>query len=866
MKKAFTVLLAFIMVLGMLPATAAFDDDGRAGDKAIRIEPGEIISRQNTTGNFYTEMYYVFTMPYNGVVHFTLSGHGDLDFYDPFYAGSGNIFGTGRNRGTSSGSGGERTASWGISAGEYIIRLYGMWLGNQTEFSYAISGALDRSWTGTPDVEPNETPQTAIPLGPNTMATGNVGSRGLTDKTTEASNGMDVFDLYRFTVISRAEVELHLKSIDQRLGASIQGLTDNTDVPGYNRLNVGSGETIGGDGTRTWVLEPGEYKIHIGERIDTGKWFTAYEVSYRVLSGSVAGAPSGQQAQEPPPPAVDEPKTGYYYNDEYDSYVKINADKTAELSMNFGEAIIPFPAVWTTEYSSHDVVVIFTVTNKPQGWVVEDRHYFVLSEDRNRLSFNDRPLDSIGILPYNSNFQYIGTSPPTPPTPPPSGSSLPNNMSSWAIPEVENAHEMGLIPDSLLNPNVDYTRPITRAEFAAVSVKVYESLSGIPAIPALNNPFTDTNDVEVLKAYNVGITTGTSTTTFSPNTLLNREQAATMLTRVFKKVTLAGWTLQTDAQFTLPFNMPARFADDAQISGYARDSVYFMAANGIIGGIGNNMFAPRAVTTEEQARGYASATREQALAIAVRMVENLPAAPAPAAPVSPNASMALAAIADIPYFGDRSKCRMTADMARIYAEKVREASGAASDNYGRIIPALVDAAGDGIPLLLLIPTRGDNNMPIFSYRFFGFSNGSINEYTALGNISITITDEEPMVCTYRDFSDAGGEYVELAFYHAANGALVPIEDWQITYWSDVDLEGGNLSSYYINGVEVNKDLYNQAANILRLVNEESTFLVRAHHSSFFLIEGDPLYEYLNKPIPRSDVVRMLLDYAVYAVN
>ena len=68
---------------------------------------------------------------------------------------------------------------------------------------------------------------------------------------------------------------------------------------------------------------------------------------------------------------------------------------------------------------------------------------------------------------------------------------------------------------------------------------------------------------------------------------------------------------------------PAAFADDAEISGWARDSVYFMAANKIINGMGNNRFVPRNTTSEQQAKGYANATREQALAIAMRMVKNL---------------------------------------------------------------------------------------------------------------------------------------------------------------------------------------------------------------------------------------------------
>jgi len=199
--------------------------------------------------------------------------------------------------------------------------------------------------------------------------------------------------------------------------------------------------------------------------------------------------------------------------------------------------------------------------------------------------------------------------------------SKPLISSEWATAEIAKADALGLIPDSLKSE--DLTKPITRAEFAAVSVKTYEAMSGRLAIPEVSNPFTDTNDVEVLKAYNVGITTGISATEFAPQALLNREQAATMLTRVFKRVTMTNWTIQTDADFPLAYNRAAPFADDGDISDWARDSVYFMASNGIIQGTGNNMFSPKAVTPEQQAINYASATREQALIIAVRMVENL---------------------------------------------------------------------------------------------------------------------------------------------------------------------------------------------------------------------------------------------------
>ena len=204
---------------------------------------------------------------------------------------------------------------------------------------------------------------------------------------------------------------------------------------------------------------------------------------------------------------------------------------------------------------------------------------------------------------------------------------------AWATAELEEAYALGLIPDSL--KDADLTKPITRAEFAAVSVKVYEALTGVKAEPVAQNPFTDCSDPEVLKALNVGITNGTNKegTTFSPNVLLNREQAATMLARVYKKVVFDGWTLETDSayndQFRALFTMPDLFPDDAKISGWAKDSVYFMAANGIINGKADKndggvlKFFPKVVTDAEKALGYAQATREAALLIAVRMVKNL---------------------------------------------------------------------------------------------------------------------------------------------------------------------------------------------------------------------------------------------------
>jgi len=193
--------------------------------------------------------------------------------------------------------------------------------------------------------------------------------------------------------------------------------------------------------------------------------------------------------------------------------------------------------------------------------------------------------------------------------------------SDWAQEELARADELGLIPDCL--EGADLTADITRAEFAAVAVRLYENLSGETASAAQSNPFTDTNDPDVLLAYGTGLINGVSATTYEPDTLISREQLATLLTRVYKKHTMPGWTLAADGQFKLEYTAPAPFADDDKISGYAKESVYFMAANNIVGGIGGNRFAPRNTTEAETAIGYANATREAALIVAVRMMENL---------------------------------------------------------------------------------------------------------------------------------------------------------------------------------------------------------------------------------------------------
>lgn len=171
-----------------------------------------------------------------------------------------------------------------------------------------------------------------------------------------------------------------------------------------------------------------------------------------------------------------------------------------------------------------------------------------------------------------------------------------SKASEWAVAELNKANELSLIPE-ILN-NQDLTQNITRKEFAHIAVKLWEKISGKTMAAGPKSPFTDTEDPEILKAYNLEITKGTSATTFDPDALITREQMATMMTRALAK---AGKDTSVDLV------MINKFADDNEMHDWSRESIYYMSSIEIIKGMGENKFGV-----------LGNATREQALLISER--------------------------------------------------------------------------------------------------------------------------------------------------------------------------------------------------------------------------------------------------------
>jgi hypothetical protein len=173
------------------------------------------------------------------------------------------------------------------------------------------------------------------------------------------------------------------------------------------------------------------------------------------------------------------------------------------------------------------------------------------------------------------------------------------SASDWAKPEIAQAVLYGLTTDHILD---HFQQSITREEFCEIVVKLYEASSEKSAVAIDPNPFKDTMNPEILKAYRLGIVNGISADTFAPDKNITRQEICVMLLRQLKAV-------DPGQNYTAGGIGP--FADEAQIAPWAIDSVKFMNQEMIMKGVGANNIDPLGNTTREQAIALVLRTYQQ---------------------------------------------------------------------------------------------------------------------------------------------------------------------------------------------------------------------------------------------------------------
>ena len=249
---------------------------------------------------------------------------------------------------------------------------------------------------------------------------------------------------------------------------------------------------------------------------------------------------------------------------------------------------------------------------------------YTITSENGKLTLDTLTRDGFGD-PYNhglrafatndeQGWMVIGTANPfmgtqlwrtTVNTPDPMERFTDLNPFNWAYPGIRYCVTNGLMSgtsDMTFAPDAVMTR--------AQIVQVLYNIEGEPAVTG-STPFTDlTSDWyqnAVLWAYQTGVTSGVSETTFAPDTPVTREQVAVFLARFADRVLDRYTPYMWDALFP--------FQDREQISYYARTAMNWACDLGLIKGIPG----PGGLRLEPQS----SATREQMAVMIARFCRRL---------------------------------------------------------------------------------------------------------------------------------------------------------------------------------------------------------------------------------------------------
>lgn len=149
----------------------------------------------------------------------------------------------------------------------------------------------------------------------------------------------------------------------------------------------------------------------------------------------------------------------------------------------------------------------------------------------------------------------------------------------------------GIIP---LNSDHAYQAPITRSDFAKLTVKLCENVLGAPLAQG-TAPFQDTKNADIAKAYTNGLMNGTSKTKFTPSGSITRQQAATLLMNAHGLLSERTGQSASALQAAKP-----AFADDALIASWAKENVYKAVSLSLMSGADGQKFNPDGVLTYEQ--------------------------------------------------------------------------------------------------------------------------------------------------------------------------------------------------------------------------------------------------------------------------
>lgn len=145
--------------------------------------------------------------------------------------------------------------------------------------------------------------------------------------------------------------------------------------------------------------------------------------------------------------------------------------------------------------------------------------------------------------------------------------------STWFAPYYKEMQELGILPVSFTSG--DLTATITRGEMSELAVAAFEKATG-NVIDELERTdyFSDTSDVNILKAYEYGIVSGYPDGTFRPNQTLTRQEFFKIIQNFCQA---AAYTSTRSKDLS-------SFSDSGEIDSWAREAAQLCVSNAFVEG------------------------------------------------------------------------------------------------------------------------------------------------------------------------------------------------------------------------------------------------------------------------------------------
>lgn len=174
--------------------------------------------------------------------------------------------------------------------------------------------------------------------------------------------------------------------------------------------------------------------------------------------------------------------------------------------------------------------------------------------------------------------------------------------SNWFKSTYDEIHQLEKVKNRTILPkefeSMDLKQNITRAEMCLLAVQAFEAATDNDIELDGTQYFTDTNDVNIIKAYEYGIVSGYPDGTFRPDQLITRQEFFKLAENFCAAAAYRPASALVDTKID-------QFRDASAISNWARDAAQFCVSNSYVNGTkdesGSIMLAPTANASRQEA-------------------------------------------------------------------------------------------------------------------------------------------------------------------------------------------------------------------------------------------------------------------------